>query len=148
MCNKKKKYRKYTDNDIILGAKTVKSIAGLLRYLNLKVAGGNYANIKKNLQRLCVDTSHWTGQGWSKDQQLKDWSNYKLNSFLKKNIIRIRGNICEKCKNTHWLDLPIKLEIHHKDGDRTNNEIDNLELLCPNCHSFTDNWRGKNLKSI
>ena len=51
---------------------------------------------------------------------------------------------CECCGLTMWLDQPIPLELHHKDGDRTNNTLNNFELLCPNCHAFTDSYRGKN----
>ena len=56
----------------------------------------------------------------------------------------MRGRECEQCHNTLWLGQPINLEIHHKDGNHNNNLLDNLQLLCPNCHSYTDNWRGKN----
>lgn len=38
----------------------------------------------------------------------------------------------------------LSLQLHHKDGDRTNNEIDNLTYLCPNCHAITDSYGGKN----
>ena len=51
---------------------------------------------------------------------------------------------CECCGLTTWLDKPIPLELHHKDGDRTNNTLENFQLLCPNCHAFTDSYRGKN----
>ena len=51
---------------------------------------------------------------------------------------------CECCGGTTWMDRPIPLEVHHKDGDRHNNVIENYELLCPNCHAFTDSYRGKN----
>ena len=51
---------------------------------------------------------------------------------------------CECCGGTTWMDKPIPLEVHHKDGDRHNNVIENYELLCPNCHAFTDSYRGKN----
>ena len=50
---------------------------------------------------------------------------------------------CECCGLTEWLNQPITLELHHKDGNHSNNELDNLELLCPNCHSYTENWRGR-----
>lgn len=53
---------------------------------------------------------------------------------------------CEKCELETWLGQPIPLELHHKDGDRNHNEISNYELLCPNCHAFTDSYRGKNCK--
>ena len=53
---------------------------------------------------------------------------------------------CECCGLETWLGKPIPLEVHHKDGDRSNNDISNFELLCPNCHAFTDSYRGKNCK--
>lgn len=40
--------------------------------------------------------------------------------------------------------MPINLEVHHIDGDRTNDVQENLILLCPNCHSYTANFRSKN----
>ena len=51
---------------------------------------------------------------------------------------------CECCGLTEWLNEPIPLELHHKDGDRNNNTLENFELLCPNCHAKTDSYRGKN----
>jgi 5-methylcytosine-specific restriction endonuclease McrA len=136
-----RKYREYKDSDVILFSKEVLSIAGLLRKLNLKPAGGNYSNIKRILQKLNVDTSHWTGYAWNKGQRLKDWSKYTKASNLKSHLIKKRGNQCELCKTSKWLNKDIKLELHHKNGDRTDNNIDNLTLLCPNCHSQTDTWR-------
>lgn len=136
-----KKYLEYTNEDVINYAKEVKSIAGLLKKLGLRVAGGNYSNMKRKLQKLNVDTSHWTGQGWSKDQQLKDWSDYTAVASSKPHLIKLRGHKCECCHNTTWLDDPIALEVHHIDGDRTNNNYNNLQLLCPNCHARTESYR-------
>jgi hypothetical protein len=139
-----RKYRNYNDDDIINGAKQVKSIAGLLKILGLKPVGGNYANIKRRIQKLNIDTSHWTGMAWSRGQQLKDWSSYSKGVHLKPHLIKLHSNTCECCKNSVWLEKPIKLEVHHIDGDRTNNNLPNLQLLCPNCHSYTDNFRKCN----
>lgn len=65
---------------------------------------------------------------------------------LLKPLIAIRGHQCECCKNTEWLGQPINLQVHHIDGDRTNNELSNLQLLCLNCHSYTNNFGSKNQK--
>jgi 5-methylcytosine-specific restriction endonuclease McrA len=46
------------------------------------------------------------------------------------------------------LGQPINLEVHHIDGDRTNNSLENLQLLCPNCHSYTTNFRKPKNKTI
>lgn len=51
---------------------------------------------------------------------------------------------CECCGLESWLNKPIPLELHHKDGNPHNNTLKNYELLCPNCHTFTDSYRGKN----
>lgn len=142
----KKGNRNYTNDDIINHAKDVKSIAGLLRKLGLKPAGGNYYNIKKWLHVLEVDTSHWTGQGWSKEEQLKEWSQYTRTTTLKPHVIKERGHKCESCGLEEWMGKLISLDLHHIDGNRMNNNINNLQLLCPNCHSYTDNFKGKNNK--
>lgn len=51
---------------------------------------------------------------------------------------------CECCGLTEWLGEPIPLGLHHKDGNHFNNELDNFQLLCPNCHAKTSSYRGKN----
>lgn len=55
---------------------------------------------------------------------------------------------CARCGNTHWMGEPITLELEHIDGDNSNNRRENLELLCPNCHSYTKTWRGRNKKKV
>lgn len=52
--------------------------------------------------------------------------------------------MCENCRNIEWMGEKIPLELHHKDGVKDNNSLDNIELICPNCHSFTNTYRGKN----
>ena len=136
-----RKYREYTDAQFIQHTKEVKSLAGLLKKLGLKPAGGNYAHAKYTLQRLNLNTDHWTGQGWNKGKQLKDWSEYSKVPRVKLHLIKLRGHKCECCKLEKWLESPVPLEVHHKNGDRTNNAIDNLEILCNNCHALTDSWR-------
>ena len=138
-----RKYREYSDDDVIKYAKQVTSMAQLLRKINLKEAGGNYAHIKKTIQRLNININHWTKQGWNKDWQLKDWSDYSKIGSLKKHLIKKKGHKCEFCNLKTWKKFPITLEVHHIDGDRTNNTYDNLQLLCCNCHALTYNWRNK-----
>ena len=43
------------------------------------------------------------------------------------------------------MDKPIPLELHHINGVHSDNRIENLQLLCPNCHALTDNYRCKNI---
>lgn len=138
--------RTYSDDDLIRFAKEVTSFADLLRKLNLKTAGGNYASVKKLLQQLNVNCDHWTGQAWSKEKRLKDWSQYTKISSIRVHLIKERGHKCENCKRSKWMGVVIPIEVDHIDGDRTNNSLDNLMLLCCNCHALTKNWRGRKNK--
>lgn len=63
-----------------------------------------------------------------------------------KALIALRGHKCEHCGLEEWFGEPVALEMHHIDGDRLNNVLENLQLLCPNCHSLTLNWKGRNSK--
>lgn len=109
------KYRNYTNEDVEAAVKISKSIAGVLKTLGLKPVGGNYANMRRKIQALELDTSHFTGQLWSKGERLKDWSSYTRVTRIKVHLLQIRGNRCESCGLTEWLGNPIKLEVHHVD---------------------------------
>jgi len=80
------------------------------------------------------------------NEELLLTGNYRYNKtkFAKDYLIEKRGYQCERCKNTEWLGEPIPLELEHKDGDSSNNKLENLELLCPNCHVFTPFYKGRN----
>lgn len=56
-----------------------------------------------------------------------------------------RKYVCEICGISTWNNKSIKLEIHHKDGNYKNNKLNNVILICPNCHSQTDNYKSKNI---
>ena len=94
-----------------------------------------------------------SGKGMTKTNNRKmTFEEYLVNSKdIQTNKVRnkileegIKPHKCECCGNTEWMGNPIPLELHHKDGDRTHNELSNYELLCPNCHALTDSYRGKN----
>lgn len=142
------KYLAYSNDDIIKIVPTVFSIAGLLKGLGLRPVGGNYINIKRKLQKLNLDTSHFTGQGWSKDKQLFDYSDYTKSVRVKKHLTRDRGRKCEECHLSEWNSKEIPLELHHLDGNRGNNNVDNLKILCPNCHAQTENWRNRSTDTV
>ena len=52
---------------------------------------------------------------------------------------------CISCNQYEWMGFPIPLEVHHKDGNNKNDARDNVELICPNCHTFTTTYKGKNI---
>lgn len=67
-------------------------------------------------------------------------------SRLKKRIILEKGYFCNICNISEWNNNSITLDLDHIDGDNKNNQIKNLRLLCPNCHSQTDTYKGRNIK--
>jgi DNA-binding CsgD family transcriptional regulator len=60
----------------------------------------------------------------------------------------IKEGRCELCGTSEWLGQPLTMALHHVNGDRLDNRIENLQLLCPNCHSQTDSYGGRNAKRI
>lgn len=145
---------KYTDDDLIKAVQSSTSIRQVLILLNLANQGGNYDTIHRKVKRLNLDTSHFVGQAHRKGKTcIKTSTDTYLNnlqpigSFRLKNRLIKEGYlipVCQTCSLTTWLDQPIPLELDHIDGNSSNNNLDNLRLLCPNCHSFTDTYRGKN----
>lgn len=149
--------KKYTDLELTEAIKTSFSIAEVCRKVGLKPAGGNYKTLHNKIDKLKLDTSHFTGQGWNvglkfqphsakslEEYLVKDstYQSYKLANRLLKEGYKER--ICECCNNTEWMGKPIPLELHHINGINTDNRLENLKFLCPNCHAFTDTYRGKN----
>jgi hypothetical protein len=73
----------------------------------------------------------------------EDFSSLSFDRQRKRVILEQDGK-CNTCGISEWQGRPLSLEIDHKDGNHENNNRENLEALCPNCHSLTDTWRGRN----
>lgn len=68
----------------------------------------------------------------------------KTDRSRKRIVIETKGYQCSVCSISNWMAKPIKLELDHIDGNADNNQITNLRLLCPNCHSQTDTYKSAN----
>lgn len=117
------------------------SIAEMCRKLNLVAKGGNIATMKRQIARLNIDVSHHTGQAWHKDKYLEPNSS-RHKQTLKQYLIREYGHHCWNCGLSEWMGKPISLEMDHIDGNNANNDLSNLRILCPNCHSQTPTFRN------
>lgn len=148
----------YTRENFENAAKECKSIAEMCRFFGIKDRGSNYQTMRKYIVEFDVDISHFTGEGWLKGMDYTEKaSRYKLEDvlqdgvsyrslYLKKRLIEngLKEDICEVCGlGSEWNGKPITLELHHINGNHYDNRIENLQVLCPNCHSQTENYRNK-----
>jgi hypothetical protein len=150
--------RKWTTSELKNAIKKSASIRSVLIKLGLVPAGGNYQQIHKTIAELELDTSHFTGMGWRKNRtfdfipqrQLKDIlvKHSDFQSFkLKKRLFKegLKSATCELCG---WAEIAedgrIPVELDHINGDRFDNRLENLRILCPNCHSLQPTHRGLN----
>ena len=114
---------------------------------------GNYNTLKKIIMEENIDISHFKRIGGNcsckkrTEEYLINGSNitsYKLkNKLIKEGYKEQR---CECCNRTEWMGKPINVELHHINGNNRDNRLENLLILCPNCHSYTENYSGKNQK--
>jgi 5-methylcytosine-specific restriction endonuclease McrA len=119
----------------------------------------HYNTFKRYAQLYGCWKPNQSGKGIKKDmatltiplQDILDGKYPQYQTFkLKRRLFKehIKENKCEICGITSWNGKPIQMELHHKDGNRTNHKLENLQILCPNCHSQTETFRAKNLSSM
>lgn len=141
--------------------KESKSKAEVLRKLGLAAKGGNYKSLDRWLEEHNINCDHFTGQAWTKDKGLTDEvCTTKLEDLLKENVdyhsdtlkkrlwkAELKEQKCEVCGITEWMGKPISLELHHINGNHYDNRLENLQIVCPNCHSQTEGHRNKGKKN-
>jgi Zn finger protein HypA/HybF involved in hydrogenase expression len=148
---KPSKQRKWTDTELISAVANNTTIVGILRNLGLSSSPGNYKTIRTYCSLLSLDTSHINGQPsikftgnarllksiLIKDSDYTNSSNLRIR-LIKENLLK---EICSKCGlGPIWQNESLVLQLEHKNGDSRDHRLENLCLLCPNCHSQTKTY--------
>lgn len=141
------------------------SYSDLLRGIGLNPKGGNPDTLKKIIKEYDLDETQLNinhSKLYSKCAITTHLKNTKsLNDILSNKVTYsnthslinrlfksgLKEKKCEICGITDWMRKPISLQLHHNDGNRNNNSIDNLKILCPNCHSQTDSYVGRSSRN-
>lgn len=147
---------------VIQESKSIAEVNEKIGYQRESTAG--YRRIKNIIKEYRIDISHFTGQKWSKGTNIltndKLGHKHKIEdifienskvsrSHVKKLIIKnnLIPYICKRCKITEWQGEKLSLHLEHENGIRNDNRLENLTFLCPNCHSLTNSYCGRNVKS-
>ena len=151
--NSKLNYIKECENDIKDMVSTNTPLLEIARKINVK-----YDTLKKYLKELNIDYSgNQSRKGLPHTSSRKDASEYFNNnkyicaSKMRKILIRdgYKEEECERCGLSEWMGQPIPLELHHMDGNHYNNNFENLQILCSNCHMQVHGYSNvSNIKKI
>ena len=148
--------RKWTDEEFIETVKKSESISDFLRHFGVPRAQGWYHKLfHKYAERLDVDTSHFLKKATPKNKKpleeiLVKNSTYAWSSLRKRVIgAGLLENKCDECGlGPEWNEKKLVLHLDHINGDHTDNRIENLRILCPNCHTQTETYGGSNKEKI
>ncbi|OQX53078.1 MAG: hypothetical protein B5M48_04025 [Candidatus Omnitrophica bacterium 4484_213] len=152
------KKRSWTIKQLKEAVKNSTSYRQVLKKIGLREAGGNYFQLQKYIKELKIDISHFKGRGWNKGlhfpfkpkiplEKILVKNSYFQSYKLKNRLIKegLKPPYCEKCG---WAerspDGRLPLELDHINGDVHDNRLENLRILCPNCHSLQPHYRGRN----
>lgn len=152
--------RKWTNEQLINAVKSSTSYRQVLSKIGLVEAGGNYCQVKKYTKELNLSTKHFKGIGWSKNLKfsprpfiqiediLVEYSTYQSYKLKKRLFIdNLKEERCELCGwSERTIDGRIPVELDHINGNRYDNRLENLRIVCPNCHSLQLTHRGLNMK--
>ncbi|MFD9126870.1 HNH endonuclease [Kitasatospora sp. NPDC059571] len=149
----------YTEERLREAVAACHTIAGVVRYLGERSAGGTQQHVGRRIKAFGIDTSHFTGQGHNRgrrsgrrlrpDQVLvqRPADAKRLpGSRIRQALLELGiPDACAVCGiGPIWRGLPMALEVDHINGDWSDNRRENVRLICPNCHATTDTYCGRN----
>jgi hypothetical protein len=151
--------RKWDGKELKAAVVSSRSIRQVLQKLGLAAAGGNYVQIQSAIREYALDVSHFTGKGWSRGRLIPREPVFPIQALLVKNgtfqshklkkRLFSEGIKKPQCELCGWSkkapDGRLPLELDHINGDRFDNRLENLRILCPNCHSLQPTHRGRNM---
>jgi len=149
--------RKHTDEEFITAVKEVISMAQLLKKLGMVISSCNYKSLYRRIQRFQLSTAHWKGRAEiTADGALRFLTQLSLEEILVKDSpydptsmrkLVLKHNLivyqCAKCGINEWMGEPLQLQLDHINGKRSDQRLENLRWLCPNCHTQTETWGCK-----
>ena len=143
-----------SDEQFIQIVQESNSYSDCLRVFGLGTRGGSSTDIlKRRIAELNCSTEHFGKQlqsvsaKYSLEEILVENSSYANISRLKQRLIN-EGKMeykCQKCGISEWLGNPLTLQLDHINGVNNDHRLTNLRFLCPNCHSQTNTYAGKNM---
>ena len=136
--------------------KISKSVYGVIKNLGIRSTGSRNQEIKRIIKNNKIDISHFTGRASNRFKfkkhlnELLQYGTEIESSHLKKRILQenVIENKCSKCNISDWQGEKLSLILDHISGDRRDNRLENLRLLCPNCNSLTDTFSGRNIGRV
>ena len=137
---------------------TAKSMNDLCVLMNKRPTNNNYLYFQRIIDKYNLDISHFSSISKSKNNlhKLTIEERFSLRNDIVPNGSRLKEELlklgikeykCECCGNSEWNGGKIPLQLHHINGNRYDNRVENLQLLCPNCHAQTDNYAGRNINN-
>jgi hypothetical protein len=146
---------KYNKENIQEAARVSHSLSDMARHFGIKPTGGTLGWYRKLIERFQIDVSHFTGyahmkgkvssQRKSAKEILRKTGKMQHGWKLRRSLLEIgRKDECQCGQASLWNGKSLILIVDHINGDNTDHRPDNLRILCPNCHSQTDTFAGRN----
>jgi hypothetical protein len=146
--------RKYSDDDLRQAVAASRSMAEVMRRLDIKVTGGSHSHLRRRILEAGIDTSHFLGQAINRGKPGRRRSagdilvvlapgTRRPSGWLLKRAM-VESGVAHECAccglGPTWQREPLTLAVDHIDGDFLNCVLSNLRFLCPNCHAQTSTW--------
>jgi hypothetical protein len=148
--------QKYSNKQLVEAVALSESVSDVLRILGISVnSGTSHAHISKRIKTLKLDTSYFKRKrfkytGGNKPKPASEVLVLKTDGYqehtkaLRRALLEIgRKEICKFGHEPVWNGKPLRLQIEHINGNNLDNRSENLEFLCPNCHTQTPTWGSR-----